>query len=184
MRVTVIPEDRTILIDGAPLVFDFAADPAIHAIQWHGNHGEIERVGGSEHISDVAIVQPYIDARQAERVRLDALAAAAQAAYDAADAVKARARLAIEVEQDRQLTLGVSWNGKQWHADPVFQAQLTALISAHNANMLQPNDTVPVRGRDDSNNLLNLADLKALAAVVMAYVQQVYTESWAAKDAL
>jgi hypothetical protein len=70
MRMTIIPADRMVIVDGAPrspLVFD--VDSAIHAVQWYGDHGEVEFVVGSDggkppnvKITDLAQFQSALDA--------------------------------------------------------------------------------------------------------------------------
>lgn len=40
--VTVVPVDKLIIVDKQPLVFEFWADPNLHALQWHGGKGELE----------------------------------------------------------------------------------------------------------------------------------------------
>lgn len=77
MRVTVIPEDQTIIVDGEALKFAFLADPHIHAIQWYGDHGTIEKkVGGAEWFNDSAVVQPFVNSFLSEKQRIaDELAA-------------------------------------------------------------------------------------------------------------
>lgn len=68
MRVTVIPEDKWIrkddLSENLP-EWNFN-DANIHAIQWYDTEGEIEYGGRpkppNEIITDVSIVQPYVDA--------------------------------------------------------------------------------------------------------------------------
>ena len=44
MRVTIIADDKCVGIDGTSYSsLDFGAlDPGIHAIQWYGEHGEVE----------------------------------------------------------------------------------------------------------------------------------------------
>jgi hypothetical protein len=44
MRVTIIPDDTVVMIDGEPVEgVDMASMPSeIHAVQWYGDHGEIE----------------------------------------------------------------------------------------------------------------------------------------------
>jgi hypothetical protein len=83
-----------------------------------------------------------------------------------------------------ELAAAVAWNGKRWYADNEFQTQLTALISAFDAGIIAAGDAVTVRTKDNTNEMLGLADLKALAGAVMQYVQGVYAQSWAEKDAL
>lgn len=75
MIASVIPQDRTIVIDGAALVFDFAFFPAeLRAIQWNGSNGTMEFLTGPQTWFDnVALVQPYIDAYNAEAARIAAL---------------------------------------------------------------------------------------------------------------
>ena len=43
-RVTVVPEDKLIIVDGEPIVFDspFPAPSSLHALQWNGVGGHIE----------------------------------------------------------------------------------------------------------------------------------------------
>lgn len=68
MRVTVIPEDKWVRKDNVAYNLpDWPFnDATIHAIQWHEDHGEIERNGTpkpqNEVITDASILQPYIEA--------------------------------------------------------------------------------------------------------------------------
>ena len=41
-HVTVIPQDKTIIVDGQGLRFDFVAPADLHALQWHNGAGHIE----------------------------------------------------------------------------------------------------------------------------------------------
>jgi hypothetical protein len=72
MRVTIIPVDRWIRRDSdAVNLPDWPFDDAnIHAIQWAGAEGEIEYGGTpkppSERLTDPAILQPYLDALDAQ----------------------------------------------------------------------------------------------------------------------
>ena len=40
--LTIIPEDKTVVVDGKGFTFDFIVDPDIHAIQWDTDSGHIE----------------------------------------------------------------------------------------------------------------------------------------------
>ncbi len=75
MIISVIPQDKTIVIDGVALVFDFAYFPAsLRAIQWNGASGTLEfSTGPQTWFDNTALVQPYIDAYNAEAARLAAL---------------------------------------------------------------------------------------------------------------
>lgn len=72
MRATVIPADRWIRRDDiAANLPEWPFDDAnIHAIQWYGTEGEIEYNGhpkpSNEEITDPAILQPYLDALDAQ----------------------------------------------------------------------------------------------------------------------
>ena len=46
-HVTVIPQDKTIIVDGQGLRFDFAAPAALRALQWRNGAGHIEYNDGS-----------------------------------------------------------------------------------------------------------------------------------------
>lgn len=72
MRVTIVPDDNYIQVDGRGLNFAFAADANIHAIQWYGDHGTVEQNAGGNRPATLAEVQPFIDLWEAERVRVDA----------------------------------------------------------------------------------------------------------------
>ena len=40
--LTIIPEYKTVVVDGISFIFDFIVDPDIHAIQWDTDSGHIE----------------------------------------------------------------------------------------------------------------------------------------------
>lgn len=66
MRLTIIPSDRTVIIDGVGRVFDFEIDPNIHAVQWREDRGTVEQIkGGSRHIKSLDEFQEIIEAYNA-----------------------------------------------------------------------------------------------------------------------
>lgn len=66
MRLTIIPSDRVVTVDGVSRVFDFETDPNIHAVQWRGDSGSVEQhEGGSRYIDSLAEFQEIIDAYNA-----------------------------------------------------------------------------------------------------------------------
>ncbi len=83
MNVTVIKEDKAVVVDGEALNFNYTLDSSIWAIQWNGTTGEIEYNDGtpSATISDFAEYQYLVDEHATEKVRI-----AAQAVTDAATA--------------------------------------------------------------------------------------------------
>ena len=75
MRLTISPDDSCIIKDGVPLNFAFSAPAGWHAVQWYGSHGTIEMKEGEPiRFSDLATVQPFADAYDAEAARLVGLA--------------------------------------------------------------------------------------------------------------
>ena len=40
--LAIVPEDKTVVVDGMGFIFDFIVDPDIHAIQWDTDSGHIE----------------------------------------------------------------------------------------------------------------------------------------------
>jgi hypothetical protein len=69
MRVTVIFEDNTIIVDGVAKIMQTmpAFDANWTALQWYGAHGTIEvKLGDRIWLTDLATVQPFIDAWEAQ----------------------------------------------------------------------------------------------------------------------
>lgn len=91
IRVTIVKDDDTMLIDGAYQRVDCSDLPAnFHALQWNNGYGEIEwkTTPGSSRppntvIDSLTPYQKYIDRWHAEKVRRDAEIAAFIAAQEA-----------------------------------------------------------------------------------------------------
>lgn len=68
MRVTIVPSDGAVIVDGATKRgLDLAFMEDIHAVQWYETWGEVERYDGlnklpNERIESLAPYQPAIDA--------------------------------------------------------------------------------------------------------------------------
>ncbi len=80
MRVTIIPEDGFVSVDGegyngVNLSF---MEPDIHAVQWYETDGEIERknirgrIVANENITDLTPYQPALDAWQVAKNEFEA----------------------------------------------------------------------------------------------------------------
>jgi len=92
MKVSIIPSDKTIIVDGQALTFDYDIDPTIHALQWDGDSGEIEYNDGiaNEQFTDSTLVDSLVSAYEDEVERLEAEAqVTAQAVVDEAEALEA-----------------------------------------------------------------------------------------------
>jgi hypothetical protein len=101
MKLTVIPSDRFISVDGEKLFFDFTADPNIHAIQWHENHGHVEYIN-PRHNEDIAedFILPFVTAFNVEKARLESVSAAELALYNSPAKIAERAAQAEQAEID------------------------------------------------------------------------------------
>ena len=89
MKVSIIPSDKTIIVDGQALTFDYDIDPTIHALQWDGDSGEIEYNDdgiANEQFTDSTLVDTLVSAYEDEVERLEA---EAQAVVDEAEALEA-----------------------------------------------------------------------------------------------
>lgn len=114
-RVTVVPADRLVIVDGLALNLDFAAPERMHALQWDGEKGHIEWLGSGDEPpynepldadSYADQVACYVDVWQKEKDRLDKEAAAAEAAYNSFENVKARKLAAIDAETSAAIMAG------------------------------------------------------------------------------
>ena len=75
-HVTVIPDDKIVLVDGQALKFDFVAPEGMHALQWRDGAGHIEwKAGENEPLTGqdyAAKVKRFAEAWEAEKARLEA----------------------------------------------------------------------------------------------------------------
>jgi hypothetical protein len=72
MNVTVVKEDRVVMIDGEGLNFDFELPSNVWSIQWNGTSGHIEFNDGTpnEELTDFSDYQYLVDAHATEKQRL------------------------------------------------------------------------------------------------------------------
>lgn len=92
MRVTIVVDDNTVLVDGKAQTVD--CSPLVaegkHAVQWHDTYGEIEFSTSFDHelaaptrppneiITDFSPYQSYVDAWEIENAKQDDLIEAAR----------------------------------------------------------------------------------------------------------
>jgi len=87
MRLSIIPSDKLIAIDGETLLdieVDMSWIPSnVHAVQWYGDHGQIEYTNGSaDIITELGIYSQAQDTYQSEIKRLESVSAAIEASRD------------------------------------------------------------------------------------------------------
>lgn len=118
-RVTVVPADRLVIVDGLALTFDFNAPKRMHALQWDGLQGHIEWDGsGHEPPRNELLtadsyadrIAPYVKLWEEEKARLEQAAAEAEAArlaeYNSLPNVKARKLASIDAETSAAIMAG------------------------------------------------------------------------------
>lgn len=84
MKVTIIPSDKMVIVDGRPLNLEFAL-PNVHAVQWRETEGEIDYTDGRERKRITSLdagLQSLIVKYEVEKQRIADANAAAEAARD------------------------------------------------------------------------------------------------------
>ena len=76
-HVTVVPDDRLVIVDGIELNFEYVAPRGLHALQWHDGKGHQEWTEGpnttlSGDADYAAHVAPFVALWQEELTRLEA----------------------------------------------------------------------------------------------------------------
>ncbi|WP_443826157.1 tail fiber assembly protein [Desulfovibrio sp.] len=112
-RVTIVPADRLVIVDGQALTFEFSAPERMHALQWDGLQGHIEWKGyGHEPPRNELLtadsyanrVAPYVKMWEEEKSRLEQAAAEAEAARLAEYNSEGGRFERLRAERDRRLT--------------------------------------------------------------------------------
>lgn len=93
MRLTIIRDDNLVIIDGRSAKVDLSGMIAnYHAVQWHGDHGEVETVRGDNiQLKDLATFDAFIKKAQAVFKAEDDLAVFKADIERSIDTVRARA---------------------------------------------------------------------------------------------
>jgi hypothetical protein len=70
MRISIINEDKTVVVDGQATRFDFQLPDTIWAIQWNGETGEVENTDGTHTLlTDFSAYQYILDDLTDEKQR-------------------------------------------------------------------------------------------------------------------
>lgn len=112
-RVTVVPADKLMIVDGLALTFNFNAPQRMHALQWDGLQGHIEWDGsGHEPPRNELLtadsyadrIAPYVKLWEEEKARLEQAVAEAEAARLAEYNSEAARFERLRAERDRRLS--------------------------------------------------------------------------------
>lgn len=159
MRVTIVPEDRYIAVDGRGLSFDFSADPNIHAMQWFDDHGTVEQKTGGSRPATLSDVQPFVDAWEAERDRIDN---PPPPPVPTLAERKATMRAAVKRERDRLETCGFRHGGVVFDSDQRSVQRINTAVQA--ASVAGPSFSLVWTAADNSDVTLDQAAMLTMPA--------------------
>ena len=107
--LTIIPDDKVIIVDGVAVVCDFDIDSDIHAVQWNGSSGHVEYKSKDNTTLSSNEYESYVTLHSDEKIRQ------AQVIQDAETAALAplweRNRLSEYGSIGEQLDM-LYWDGK------------------------------------------------------------------------
>lgn len=102
-NVTVVPDDRLIVVDGQAFRFEFTAPEGLHALHWNGSTGHTEwKEGPNKQLSPEEYdtrVAPFVALWEGEKAHREAQLAEQAAVYNGAEARFSRLR----AERDHRL---------------------------------------------------------------------------------
>lgn len=186
-KVTVVPSDSSIIVDGVRLSFTFKAPENLHAIQWDGNKGHQEwtdknntLLGEQDYANAVA---PYVALWQAEKTRLDKLAEEEALEYNSLPKVRERKLLELDDKWQEAEVVGVIQSSIGFPVDANQRANrdVAGLISQFEMS------SVTTTQFCDANNAFHevtLDNLKVLQLELIQYAQSLYATKWQLRAAI
>ena len=188
VRFTVVPPDNLMILNGEALRFPFGlveGHENMHALQWDGisqtGHIEFEDDYNQEINSTLfdEEVKPYVDAWEAEKARLDAEAAAAEAEYNKLENVKARKLAELNsglsaARSDSKASIDSSV-GFSINADDTANTNIAGLITFMEST---GTETTSFMAFDNSLKEVSLQDLKTMQTELAVWGQALYAYKW------
>jgi len=190
MRLTVIPGDSFMSKDGIGLFFGFVA-PGIHAIQWDGSQGHVERYGlPNELITNETDLAGYVAAYDTEVARIAAMAAAELAIFNSSEEVTKRKLAEVNAIREAKIAAGIPF----MFPDGPGTIQTRDLIDVRNiqtnivtALILQAagetGDVMVFRDMENALHKMSPKKMVEMGLYVAQYGQVIYSASWTLKDA-
>ncbi len=185
-RVTVIPTDHLIMVDGEALTFDFSSQPAdLHALHWDGKAVAMEHIASdgamsnAHHEGDLAYntyVAPFVALWQAEQDRREAEANTPPSPPTLADKTAHLAQVRWEAEQG-----GTVWRDYTLQTDDRSQAKYLAELAAIDQGVRT--DPSPWKMTEGFVMLSN-ADIKAMAIAARTHVMACFAAEAAVQPLL
>lgn len=181
--VTIVPVDNVILVNGIHLQLDFKpieGHEQVHAIQWHDGKGVIEFSDYTGRDADYETdVAPYVALWEAEKVKLDAEAAAKEAEYNKLENVISRklGELNLKLEETKASSAAhiTSSTGYVVNANNTAKQNIDGLITAMTAQNMT---TVNFMTYDNTLAELTLEQLKTLQLELISYGNNLYAKKW------
>ena len=187
-RVTVVPADKLIIVNGIAHRSDFDLVPGhehMHALQWDGvsQTGHIEFEDDYNQTINASLydeeVKPYVDAWQAEKDRLDAEAAAAEAEYNKLENVKARKlselNAGLSAARNDSKTSIDSSVGFAINADDVANTNIAGLVTYLEST---GTETTNFMSFDNTLHEVTLQNLKTMQTELAVWGQCLYAYKW------
>ena len=170
-KVTVVPDDRLIIVDGYALCLDYTSPDGMHALQWNGEGGHTEWKDGPNQPLQAADyddqVAPFVELWKEEKERLTKEAAQEAAARALPDA-KAAKRTEIQSGYDAALAASLTMPAAAPTAQDV--AVGAALFAVEDAEGLTYVQALHAARRDELLAAVDAADsVEAVQAVDVSY---------------
>lgn len=171
MRVTVVPSDSCVIVDGDMLSdLSLPSAPGVHAIQWYGSYGVIEKTSGApERISDESAIAPFVAAWQARRDEIDN--PPPPPALTLAEA-KSAAKAAVKRTRDRIETQGFSYLGRLFDSDERSVQRITA--AALTAQVIGSGFAIEWTAADNSAVALDQATMLGMPAALAMHANALH----------
>lgn len=165
MRVTIVPEDQCVIVDGDMLSgLSLPATTNIHAIQWHGTAGIIERqIGPAERFTDESVIAPFVAVWQARRDEIDN---PPQPPAPTMPELQALRRAEVKRLRDKKETEGFSYLGKVFDSDERSVQRITS--EALTAQVFGPAFSIEWTAADNSSVTLDQAAMLGMPAALAA----------------
>lgn len=175
-HVTVIPSDKTIIVDGIALQCDFEAPSGLHALQWHNGKGELEIIENGK-MSNVTIksytneVKPYVDIWQ---TKYDEINTPYVPTLEEAKEAKL-AELTSAFDTAAQNAHIMSSVGFEIDANETANRDINGLIVVMEA---RGKENELFRAYDNTFHEVTLDDLKTMLVEISEHGQKLYARKW------
>ena len=185
-KVTVVPTDGLVAVDGEMLFFDVPLPDdmqALHALQWDGESGHTEWTDGPNQPLTPADydtqIAPFVIAWQAEKVRREEAAAKPATLEEARAAALARLGAAFAAAEEAGKV--TSSAGFVIDATERSNRDIEGLITSMEAGGTQETTFCAA---DNSFHSVTLDQLKTMRLEVIAYGQALYARKWELRTAI